>query len=345
MNKKYGFFLNRIILAILAIIIILILFTIIQPRLFLFSRAKGKIVFVYEKSGAYSHIIVTNSLGFPFTSLSPKDAFDSNPQLSPDGSKIAFICQQNGHGICIMNSDGTDRRIITLTKRFPYGPNWSNDGAQIIFSDTEIFIYDFYENKLIQLTNDGYEKSDPIMSPDGKMLAYVSIENGDWYIKIINISERHIQYVTSDHAFAISPIWSNDGKYLFFNSDLSGNDEIYRIELNNSELLNLTNDPLSSDVICDISPNGQYILYEKRKNTDPANEIDIYLMKIDGTNTKQLTNAKGLDSYPDWSPDGLFITFISGRNLGWSIYIMTIEGNYQTKISFGDSVADPSWEK
>ena len=79
-----------------------------------------------------------------------------------------------------------------------------------------------------------------------------------------------------------------------------------------------------------LSPDGKWILLAGNTipngNMDEEN-VDIYVVKVDGTNLTQLTYHKGHDICPVWSADGKYIYFLSQRG--------TEEGNYNIwKMNF-----------
>ena len=57
------------------------------------------------------------------------------------------------------------------------------------------------------------------------------------------------------------------------------------------------------------SPKGDRIAFSRLANGD----FDIYTIRPDGTDLKQLTTAPGNDSHPAWSGDGEYILFSSSR--------------------------------
>ena len=61
----------------------------------------------------------------------PRYAFATNPQWSPDGSKIAFITNRwySDFGIAVMNADGTNPYPLWIS--YPGNYTWSPDGSQI----------------------------------------------------------------------------------------------------------------------------------------------------------------------------------------------------------------------
>lgn len=106
-----------------------------------------------------------------------------------------------------------------------------------------------------------------------------------------------------------------------FDSDRDGNLEIYTMDSNGENLVNLTNDP-ADDWNPDWSPDGSQIAFVSERN----NERSIYIMDADGSNLRQLTNMPESD-LADWSPDGKTIAFTSKANGNFEIYIINADGS------------------
>ena len=69
--------------------------------------------------------------------------------------------------------------------------------------------------------------------------------------------------------------------------------------------------------------------------------VDIYVMNVDGSNIRRLTDAAGPDTLPAWTPDGR-IVFRSARGGSWGIYIMDADGSGQKQI-IGNADPGPDW--
>jgi TolB protein len=99
----------------------------------------------------------------------------SDPDWSPDGSKIAFDgthrwrgpASTTPSGVFVVNADGSERRRLTQGGG---SPAWSPDGRKIAFErDGEIYVMKADGSERRRLTQDG---GDIAWSPDGKMIAF-----------------------------------------------------------------------------------------------------------------------------------------------------------------------------
>ena len=124
-----------------------------------------------------------------------------------------------------------------------------------------------------------------------------------------------------------------------FESERDGNKEIYVMDADGKNLVNLTNHP-ARDTSPSWSPDGQKITFVS--NRDGNGEI--YVMDADGKNPINLTNHPARDWAPSWSPDGKKIAFMSLRDGNKEIYVMDADG--KNPINLTNHAADdwhPSW--
>ena len=70
--------------------------------------------------------------------------------------------------------------------------------------------------------------------------------------------------------------------------------------------------------------------------SDTNQNLDIFVMNVDGSGIQQLTEDKACDFDPKFSPDGSKIAFTSVRDGYAHIYCMDADGSDVTKITFGN---------
>lgn len=100
------------------------------------------------------------------------------PQVSPDGTKLAFVkysSDAKSCGIWVMDIDGTNPVQLTDSKKgYAFYPRWSPDGTHIIFQstkkdkkDADIYVIDIDGNNLVQLTTNTSHDGTPYWTNDG----------------------------------------------------------------------------------------------------------------------------------------------------------------------------------
>ena len=141
------------------------------------------------------------------------------------------------------------------------------------------------------------------------------------------------------------PLW---GKIVFY-STRDGNGEIYTMNSNGSNQTRLTFNE-TSDGAPVWSPNGQQIAFHSSRHDDNDPHTDeenteIYVMDADGENQRRLTHYPGLDTRPDWHPNGNQIAFSSTRNVddAFNIFVMDADGSNIKQITDMEFAARPKW--
>ena len=178
-------------------------------------------------------------------------------------------------------------------------------------------------------------------------IAFVSDRDGNAEIYVMDADGGNQQRLTNNRHGDASPSWSPDGKRIAFISDRDGhvnirdspNYEIYVMDADGGNQLNLTNDP-HNDKSPSWSPDGQRIAFVSIRDGNQ----DIYVMDADGDNQRRLTHHDRSDMDPSWSPDGKRIAFTSGRDINAEIYVMDADGgNQQNLTNHPDADRSPSW--
>jgi Tol biopolymer transport system component len=248
---------------------------------------------------------------------------DLAPAWSPDGSKIAFASAQPGgsvnFNIYIMDADGSNAKTLTTSPDQEFGPTWSPDGRKIAF-----------ERQL----------------PQGDK---IFIMNAD--------GSEQVQLQTGGTVSEYDPDWSPDGrKIAFIRSGGTINDQIFTINIDGSDLTQLTRDSDSADTDFtnaspEWSPDGSKILFSRFFGTGLDAKYDVHVMSADGSGVENLTNQPQVhDVQATWSPDGTQIAFVRGECFAdvqnpCEIWTMRADGSSQTQITPNDTDDNysPDW--
>ena len=140
--------------------------------------------------------------------------------------------------------------------------------------------------------------------------------------------------------FALTPAESPGGR-IVFSSSSDGDDEIYVMNPDGTNLTQLTDDS-AHDLDPVWSPDGTKIAFDSDRHS-PSNFDSIYVMNADGTNVGRLIFTNSTQSA--WSPDGSKIAFQSQQDEpAEEIYVMNSDGTGQTRLT-NSSGYDlfPSW--
>jgi TolB protein len=168
-------------------------------------------------------------------------------------------------------------------------------------------IQDFAQWK--QLTR-GYDSArNPALSPDGTRLAFQSRKDGNWEIYVLDFRTGAIARLTDNLAYDGGPSWSPDGKQIAFESYRANKLDVWRMDADGKNLVNLTADVEAYNFAPAWSPDGKTIVY----TSWVTGNQQLFAMTPDGKNRLNLSNNRFHDEHPVWSPDGKQIAFVSNR--------------------------------
>ena len=149
--------------------------------------------------------------------------YDTDPQYSPDGRRIAFRSTRSGNSaIWVADSEGQHAaRIADLKGPYVGPPRWSPDGRQIAFDAR------FGEQSVIYTAStDGSSAPVPLVAPtgssdmlpnwshDGKWIYFASIRSGRWQIWKQPAGRERPEQVTTQGGF--SAFESVDGASIYY---------------------------------------------------------------------------------------------------------------------------------
>ncbi|UNK80407.1 S9 family peptidase [Sphingopyxis granuli] len=201
-----------------------------------------------------------------------KDAaptFGSAPANKPEGAKWAeplevhdlLTYRADGAGyiepgfekIFLVPATGGAPRQLTFGPYHDGGPlSWSRDGRTLYFGanrkpdwendarESEIFALDVANGRITQLTDRDGPDANPVVSPDGRLIAYVGFddklrayENSELYVMNPDGSGR--RSLTAGWDYSVDDVaWAADGRSLYVQYDDHGETKVARIGLDGS---------------------------------------------------------------------------------------------------------------
>lgn len=116
---------------------------------------------------------------------------------------------------------------------------------------------------------------------------------------------------------------------ILFTSGRSGDVEVYVMDTDGTNQVNVTNSPGSAEYDAEFSRDGSKIVYVSGFGASS----EIYVMESDGSGKNRLTNNAFLDLNPTFSPDGNQIAFASNRNGNFEVYVMNTDGSEPVNLT------------
>jgi Tol biopolymer transport system component len=222
-----------------------------------------------------------------------------------ENGKIAFDSDRHGGDgdIWTMNPDG--RHLVNLTAKSKAGdgaPTWRADGRRIAFMSNRV-----------TATN----------------------PEGDSEIFIMKADGSHQRQITFNALNDEDPAWSPDGRRIVFTRDFDPIEgetdrDLFTMNADGSDQRNLTSSPGVLDQEPNWSADGRRIAFISDRD---GADFEVYTMKPNGSNVRQLTSNDAEEFKPNWSPDGGQITFTSERDGDFEVYVMDDDGSDQTNVT------------
>lgn len=274
--------------------------------------------------------------------------FVSDPQISPDGSKVIYVrnfkdimTDKSLSNLWIVNFDGTQNRPLTTGEQNDRSPRWSHDGKKIVYASnksgkSEIYLRWMDTGDEMMLVNSEKSPSNITWSPDDKHLAFnmfvpkakpspirmpAKPKGAQW-----NAPPKYIDNLT----------WRRDGV-----GELpQGNQQLFTVPVSGGTPRQLTEGPFNHGN-AEWSKDGQKLYFSANMREDrelEGSDSDIYTISLSNGEITKLTDRYGPDGNPKISPDGKKMAYLGydDKYKGYQIsrlYIANADGSGSQLIS------------
>jgi TolB protein len=266
---------------------------------------------------------------------------------APDGKRLVFQSTRPPHAcdqIYVMNSDGSDQRLVSTGKGRTTCAYFLRDNKHIVYGSTHeageacpappdrskgylwaVFPgYDIYladdqgaiKQKLT--TGNGYDAEATVNFKTGSIV-YTSLSTGDIELWRMNSDGSGKKQITRREGYDGGAVFSRDGRKLVWRAT----------------------DPSNPKAM------ARYAELLKENLTEPM-KMEIFVSNADGTDVRQLTRFGCASFAPTFTPDGKRILFSSNKHncdgRRFELFMINVDGSNLTQVtSFGGFISFPEF--
>ncbi|MBV8685680.1 MAG: S9 family peptidase [Alphaproteobacteria bacterium] len=302
----------------------------------------------------------------PATTFAGIDLFSlevaSDPQISPDGTRIAYV-RRSGDVM-------TDRMRSTLWlvdtrsgEQLPLvagpgnhsQPRWSPDGRRLAYVSSgeggapQLFVRWMESGQSVRITGLPQSPSSIAWSPDGRRIAYsMFVPDDDAKLGAAPPKPDGAQWAPALEIHTAVAYRSDADGYV-----KPGYTQLFLVSADGGAPRQLTFGARNNDGPLSWSPDGRTLVFSGNRNANWEREpfdTEIYALDVDGGTVRTLTDRRGPDEQPVVSPDGRLIAYVGydDKRLSYQsdvLYVMNRDGSGRRALaeSLDRSVNAPVW--
>ena len=257
--------------------------------------------------------------------------------FSFDGRRLVFQATQGGFRcdqIFTMDVAGSEPKLVSTGRGRTTCGYFLPDNRHIVYASTHLsgadcpprpdysrgYVWPVYptyqifratlDGRIVEpLTNSASYDAEATVSPDGRKMVFTSSRDGDLELYAMDLATRKIKRLTREVGYDGGAFYSPDSRWI-----------VYR-----------ANHPSSTQEM------ARYRELLARNLVEPM-QMELFVMRADGSERRQITRLGKANFAPYWLPDGKRIIFSS--NFGsasprqFELYVVDLEGGTPERITF-----------
>jgi dipeptidyl aminopeptidase/acylaminoacyl peptidase len=300
----------------------------------------------------------------PNRAFTGADLFDlevaSDPQISPDGSRIAYVRQSNDimtdsarSTIWLIDVKSGTQTPLVASPGSHFSPRWSPDGTRLAYVSAgegapQLFVRWMATGATARITGLPDSPNSISWSPDGTRIAYVMNVPGDG-LKLGSAPPRPEGAKWAEPLEVIDRVTyrADGGGYI-----KPGFDHLFLVSADGGAPRQLTYGNFYDSGPLSWTPDGKTLLFGSVRGEDWERSFDseIYALDLASGTMKPLTDRRGPDGAPSVSPDGSKIAYLGYDDHrrayeNTELYVMNRDGSgaHSLTLPLDRSVDDFAW--
>ncbi|HYI12412.1 MAG TPA: PDZ domain-containing protein [Thermoanaerobaculia bacterium] len=200
----------------------------------------------------------------------------------------------------------------------------SPTGARAIFAARgDIFTAPAKEGEVRNISQTpGIRERDPLWSPDGRWISYLSDRDGNYeiYVRAADGSDAERQITKDGKSWRFTPVWSPDSKLLAYSDK---DHALHVVDVASGKVTRADHDEYGDITDYRWSPDSRWLVYTK---DNEAQFSSIYVYSVPGAKVHRLTSGQTNDFEPVFDPKGRYLYFVSNRD--FNLTFSSWEFNY-----------------
>jgi len=304
-----------------------------------------------------AYVPVTN---MPPTTVPPPMGVMPTPTSQPPApllGKIIFSFgeKQFARDLFILDLDSNIQTRLTFDESGNNFPSVSPDGSRVVYSNCpgskcgQLYIFDINGQKSEKISSIQATFPDWCQNPSKPWIVFENeSDNLIWMIDLTSKKPRQLTRGT----VTTRPRWSPDCSKVIYSRDITSvYADLFVYDLENDTEAQLTFTERENEYNAAWSPNGDWIAFcsiSQDTNGDSYvnlnDQSDLYLMRADGSEKRNLTQGRVSAIQPSWSPNGRYILFsTSGGQSTHQLTIYDMNSDSFKSVTGYDYYFHPRW--